>query len=168
LGPKGGMAMGVLISFGLISSISSMVWAGPRVSAAIGRDHEKFSILSRVNRNGVPGIAILIQSVIVMILLLSATFEQLINYVQALLTISSLMVVLGVFYLRLKRPDIPRPYKAWGFPFTPAIFALISGYVLWFQLNDRTTEFLFGLLTLGIGVLVYLFLAKLKSEKTGK
>ncbi len=168
LGPKGGVAMGILIGFGLISSISSMVWAGPRVSAAIGRDHKGFSLLSRTNRNGVPGIAILVQSVIVMILLVSATFEQLINYVQALLTISSLMVVIGVFYLRLKRPDIPRPYRAWGFPFTPAIFALISGYVLWFQLKDRTTEFLFGLLTLGIGAVVYAFLPALKSRSDEK
>lgn len=168
LGPKGSVAMGILISFGLISSISSMVWAGPRVSSAIGRDHKSFSLLSRVNRNGVPAIAILIQSIIVMILLMSATFEQLINYVQALLTISSLMVVIGVFYLRLKRPDMPRPYKAWGFPVTPAIFALISGYVLWFQIKDRTTEFLFGLLTLGIGVVVYLFLPALKSAKEPK
>ncbi len=168
LGPRGGVAMGILISFGLISSISSMVWAGPRVSAAIGRDHKGFSMLSRVNRNGVPGIAILIQSVIVMILLVSATFDELINYVQALLTISSLMVVIGVFYLRLKRPDLERPYRAWGFPFTPAIFALISGYVLYFQLKDRTTEFLFGLLTLGIGAIVYAFLPSRKSVKVEK
>ncbi|MEM6915992.1 MAG: amino acid permease, partial [Verrucomicrobiota bacterium] len=98
---------------------------------------------------------------------LSATFEQLINYVQALLTISSLMVVLGVFFLRIRRPDIPRPYKAWGFPFTPAIFALISGYVLWFQLKDRTTEFLFGLLTLGIGAVVYLCLSLAKRKNSG-
>lgn len=168
LGPKGGVAMGILIGFGLISSISSMIWAGPRVSAAIGRDHRGFRLLSRVNRNGMPAIAILVQSSIVMILLLSATFEQLINYVQALLTISSLMVVIGVFYLRLKRPDIPRPYRAWGFPFTPAIFALISGYVLWFQVKDRTTEFLFGLLTLGIGIVVYLFLPAVRSAKEPK
>ncbi|MDF1656588.1 MAG: amino acid permease [Verrucomicrobiales bacterium] len=168
LGPKGGVAMGILIGFGLISSISSMVWAGPRVSAAIGRDHKGFSLLSRTNRNGVPAIAVLVQSVIVMILLLSATFEQLINYVQALLTISSLMVVIGVFYLRITRPDIPRPYRAWGFPLTPAIFAIISLYVLWFQVKDRTTEFLFGLLTLGIGVVVYLILPALKSGKSAK
>ncbi|MEM9015639.1 MAG: amino acid permease [Verrucomicrobiota bacterium] len=155
LGPKGGTAMGILISFGLISSISSMVWAGPRVSAAIGRDHRGFRLLSRLNRNGVPAIAILIQSLIVIVLLLSASFEQLINYVQALLTISSLMVVIGVVYLRIRRPDLERPYRAWGYPITPAIFALMSSYVLWFQVKEKTTEFLFGLATLGIGIVVY-------------
>jgi len=160
LGPKGSTAMGILISFGLISSISSMIWAGPRVSAAIGRDHRHLRALSRLNRNSVPALAILIQSAIVVVLLLSATFEELINYIQALLTISSLMVVLGVYYLRIRRPDLDRPYRAWGYPFTPAIFAVASCYVLWFQVQEKTVEFLFGLLTIGIGGLVYLLLAR--------
>ncbi|MDF1849563.1 MAG: amino acid permease [Verrucomicrobiales bacterium] len=168
LGPRGSTAMGILISFGLISSISSMVWAGPRVSAAMGRDHSHFRLLSRVNRNGVPAIAILIQSLIVIALLLSATFEELINYVQALLTISSLMVVLGVFYLRIKRPDIPRPFRAWGYPITPALFALVSGYVLWFQITEKTTEFLWGLATLAVGAVIYFILARKDSPAEGK
>lgn len=155
LGPKGGMIMGILISFGLISSISSMVWAGPRVSAAIGRDYPTLRFLERTNMNGIPAIAILIQGTIVVVLVLSATFEQLINYVQGLLTISSLMVVTGIFFLRVKRPEIKRPYKAWGYPLTPAIFALMSGYVLWFQIKERTVEFGWGITTLALGAGVY-------------
>ncbi len=166
LGPKGGTIMGILISFGLISSISSMVWAGPRVSAAIGRDYSGLRFLERTNRNGVPAIAILIQGAIVIVLVLSATFEQLINYVQALLTISSLMVVIGVFYLRIKQPDVERPYKAWGYPVTPAIFALVSSYVLWFQLKDKTVEFLFGLGTLALGAIVYAIMRSERKERS--
>ena len=158
LGPRGGMIMGILISFGLISSISSMVWAGPRVSAAIGRDHSVLRFLERTNLNGVPAVAILIQSLIVIVLILSATFEQLINYVQALLTISSLMVVIGVFHLRIKRPDIKRPYQAWGYPVTPASFALVSFYVLWFQLKDKTAEFAWGIATLALGGAIYVIM----------
>jgi APA family basic amino acid/polyamine antiporter len=149
------MIMGILISFGLISSISSMVWAGPRVSAAIGRDYPGLRFLERTNKNGIPAIAILIQGAIVVALVLSATFEQLINYVQGLLTISSLLVVTGIFFLRVKRPDIKRPYKAWGYPITPAIFALTSGYVLWFQIKERTVEFGWGIATLALGAGVY-------------
>jgi len=165
LGPKGGMIMGILISFGLISSISSMVWAGPRVSAAIGRDYSGLRFLERTNKNGVPAVAILIQGLIVIVLILSATFEQLINYVQALLTISSLMVVIGVFYLRIKCPDIKRPYKAWGYPVTPTIFAMVSGYVLWFQLKDKTVEFAWGVVTLALGAVVYVIVPKGKKNR---
>lgn len=160
LGPRAGMIMGILISFGLISTVSSMTWAGPRVTAAIGRDYRHFSILGRTNKNGVPALAVLLQTVIVLILVCSATFKQLINYVQALLTISSLMVVIGMFCLRLRRPDLERPYKAWGFPLTPLVFASVSVYVLWFQIQEMPREFFFGLGTLGLGVLVYFALAR--------
>jgi APA family basic amino acid/polyamine antiporter len=160
LGPKGGMIMGILISFGLISTVSSMTWAGPRVTAAIGRDYRHFSILGRTNKNGVPALAVILQTVIVMVLVYSATFKQLINYVQALLTISSLMVVIGMFYLRLRRPDLARPYKAWGFPVTPLIFAGVSLYVLWFQIQEMPREFFFGLGTLALGVVIYFTLAR--------
>lgn len=167
LGPKGGMVMGILISFGLISTISSMTWAGPRVTAAIGRDHRRFRLLGRTNRNGVPAVAVLLQGAIVLVLVASATFEQLINYVQALLTICSLMVVVGVVVLRLRRPDLKRPYKAWGYPFTPLVFGAVSLYVLWFQVQQRTTEFFYGLGTLALGVLVYLLFMRGEKVEEG-
>ena len=155
LGAKGGMIMGILISFGLISTISSMTWAGPRVTAAIGRDHARFQTLGKLNKNGVPALAVILQAAIVLLLVASATFEQLINYVQALLTISSLMVVIGLVVLRLRRPHLHRPYRAWGYPLTPIIFGSLSLYVLWFQIQQKTVEFLYGLGTLGLGVLIY-------------
>lgn len=160
LGPKGGMIMGILISFGLISTISSMTWAGPRVTAAIGRDHARFQILGKLNKNGVPALAVLLQAAIVILLVASATFEQLINYVQALLTISSLMVVVGLVVLRVRRPDLHRPYRAWGYPLTPLIFGGLSLYVLWFQIQQKTVEFLYGLGTLGLGVVIYFLFVK--------
>lgn len=167
LGEGGGKLMGILISFGLISTISSMTWAGPRVTAAIGRDHPSFSILARTNKNGVPALSVLLQTIIVIGLVFSATFEQLLNYIQALLTISSLLVVAGLVWMRIKKPDAERPYRAWGYPVTPAIFAAVSLYVLWFQLQEKTTEFFYGLVTLAIGVAVFFIVKRGDSaEKT--
>ncbi len=155
LGPAGGTIMGVLIGFGLISTISAMTWAGPRVTAAIGRDHARFAFLSRTNGNGIPVWAVLLQTAVVIVLLCTSKFEQLINYVQALLTFSSLLVVVGLVVLRFRSPELPRPYRAWGYPLTPLIFGAVSVYVLWFQIQDKTTEFLYGLATLGLGLVVY-------------
>lgn len=155
LGPRGGMMMGILISFGLISTISAMTWAGPRVTSSMGRDHTEFRFFSRLNRNGVPAVAILLQTTMVLLLIITATFEQLIQYVQALLTLSSLMVVAGLVWLRIKSPNTDRPYKAWGYPFTPIIFFAVSIYVLIFQIQNKPNEFFFGLLTLAIGVFLY-------------
>ncbi len=155
LGTSGGMIMGILISFGLVSTVSSMTWAGPRVTAAIGRDHRRFHFLGKPNRNGVPALAVILQAVIVLALVGSATFEQLIVYVQALLTISSLMVVAGVVLLRVKHPDLKRPYRAWAYPLTPLVFGGVSLYMLWFQIQEKPIESLYGLGTLALGVLVY-------------
>jgi APA family basic amino acid/polyamine antiporter len=162
LGTKGGMIMGILISFGLISTVSSMTWAGPRVAAAIGRDHGRFQRLGKPNRNGVPALAVLLQAVIVIALVASATFDQLIVYVQALLTICSLMVVAGMIVLRVKRPDLARPYKAWGYPVTPIVFGGVSLYVLWFQIQEKPRESLYGLATLALGVVVYFLFVREK------
>lgn len=160
LGTRGGIVMGILISFGLISTISSMTWAGPRVTAVIGRDHGKLSILGRTNKNGVPAIAVIIQSIMVLALVASSTFEQLINYVQPLLTICSLLVVIGVVAMRIRRPDLARPYKAWGYPLTPFVFGAVSLYMLWFQIQKKPIELLYGLGTLALGVIVYFALVR--------
>ncbi|MBP6602804.1 MAG: APC family permease [Verrucomicrobiales bacterium] len=168
LGPRGGIIMGILISFGLISTISSMTWAGPRVTAAIGRDHRHFRFLSRRNQNGVPALAVIIQAIIVIFLVYRATFSQLIHYVQALLTISSLMVVIGLILLRIRHPEMPRPYRAWGYPITPLIFAGVSLYVLRFQILEMPREFCYGLATLAVGAVVYLLFARRGVEANQK
>jgi len=154
-GERGGDWMGLLIAFGLISTISSMMWAGPRVTATMGEDYRVFSWLARRNRFGVPAWAILLQTVIVIVLILTATFEQLIQYIQALLTLSSILTVLAVIWLRYRKPDAPRPYRAWGYPVTPVIFVLVSSYVLFFQVKGKPTEVAFGFATVVIGFFIY-------------
>lgn len=155
-GERGGAIMGLLISFGLISTISSMTWAGPRVTAMIGEDYRVLGWLARKNRFGVPSWAILFQSAVVLVLVATARFEQLIQYVQAILTLSSLLTVLAVIWLRIRMPGAPRPYRAWGYPVTPVLFAAASLYVLVFQVREKPHETAWGLATLAVGFGVYL------------
>ncbi len=154
-GERGGAVMGLLISVGLISTISSMTWAGPRVTAAMGEDYRAFSRLARRNRSGVPVWAVLLQALVVLVLVITARFEQLIQYIQAILTLSSLMTVLALFWLRWRMPRAPRPYRAWGYPVTPLIFSLMSAYVLYYQVREKPAETGWGLVTLAVGAVVY-------------
>ena len=154
-GERGGALMGLLISLGLVSTISSMTWAGPRVMAMVGEDYRLFSWLGRRNRFGVPAWAVIVQGALVLVLVATATFDQLLQYIQAILTLSSLLTVLAVFWLRHRIPTAPRPYRAWGYPVTPALFALISGAVLYFQVQERPVETGWGLMTLFVGLVVY-------------
>ena len=73
------------------------------------------------------------------------------------LTLSSALTVLGVFVLRWRRPDLPRPYRTWGYPMTPLIFLGISGWMLWHLLEDPSTReaSLWGLATSLLGLAVY-------------
>jgi APA family basic amino acid/polyamine antiporter len=161
-GAWGAKLMGLLISLGLVSSISSMVLAGPRVTQAIGEDIPLFQLLAKKNANGIPYLAILFQLFIVIVLLISSSFEAVITYLGFTLTLSSFITVLGVFVYRFRYPNSSRPYVTWGYPLTPIIFLAISLWMLVFIFLDKPMESLAGVGTLVIGLIVYFIAAKNK------
>jgi len=156
-GAAGAKVMAIFICIGLVSTVSSMMWIGPRVTMAMGEDLLALRWLARKSARGIPVTAILTQFVIVNVLLLTATFEKVINYVQFALTLSSALAVAGVIVLRWRQPDLPRPYRAWGYPVTPLIFLAISAWMLWHMLADNSTRgpSLLGLATIALGLIVY-------------
>ena len=93
---------------------------------------------------------------------MTATFQNAVNYVQFSLTLCSTLTVLGVFVLRWRQPDLPRPYRTWGYPVTPAIFLLVSVWMLEHMLSDPSTRTpsLWGLATMALGLAVYFLSAK--------
>ncbi len=159
-GLKGAKIMSLVISFGLISSISSMVLAGSRVTQVIGEDIPLFKVLAKKNSQGVPHYAIILQLFLVTFLVITTSFEAVITYMGFTLTLSSFATVLGVIVHRIKFPDAPRPYKTWGYPVTPIIFLAISLWMLVFILLHRPVESLAGMATVGVGIIVYFFAAK--------
>ncbi|WP_017720678.1 APC family permease [Kamptonema formosum] len=159
-GELGGNIMSLLISLGLVSSISSMVWAGPRVTQTIGEDIPFFKLLATTNAKGIPYYAILAQLAIVLVLVITSSFESVITYLGFTLTLSSFLTVFGVFAHRFKYPDVPRPYKTWGYPVTPIVFLAISLWMLVFIFTGKPTESLAGLGTILLGLPVYFFADK--------
>jgi APA family basic amino acid/polyamine antiporter len=168
-GPSGAKITAGFICLGLISTVSAMMWIGPRVTATMGEDFRALGWLARRTRRGVPALAILGQFAIVNLLLLTATFETVVNYVQFSLTLCSALTVLGVFVLRWRRPDLPRPYRTWGYPFTPLIFLLVSGWMMWHLLAAPSTRqaSLLGLTTALAGLMIYFLSARNESEPVG-
>jgi APA family basic amino acid/polyamine antiporter len=154
-GEQGGRLVGALICVGLISAISAMTWIGPRVTMAMGEDLPLLGIFSRKTVNGVPAVAILTQLAVVNVLLLTQSFEAVLEYVQFSLTFCSFLAVLGVVVLRITRPDLPRPYRTWGYPLTPLVFLGITLFTMYYLLTERPAESLAGLATMSAGLLVY-------------
>jgi APA family basic amino acid/polyamine antiporter len=166
-GPWGARIMGLLISIGLISSISSMVWAGPRVLMALAEDIRLFRALAPLNSHGVPHRAVLLQLALVLVLVLTSSFEKIITFLGFTLAMSTSLAVLGVFVLRWRQPTLPRPYKTWGYPVTPLFFLAISGWMLVYLLTFRPVESLAGLGTLLLGLVVYFAAARRLERNQG-
>jgi APA family basic amino acid/polyamine antiporter len=154
-GTSGGQIMAGLISFLLLSSISAMIIAGPRVNRVVGEDYYLFRKLGRLTGNEIPVTAILAQSALTILYILTSTFEQVIVFIGFTLNLFTFLTVLGVMILRKKRPDLPRPYKTLGYPVVPALFLLISVWILVYGLLYRPKESLLGLAITLSGFVVY-------------
>jgi APA family basic amino acid/polyamine antiporter len=155
-GEAGGRMMAALICAGLVSSISAMTWAGPRVTMVMGEDLHPLRFLARKSARGIPLPALAAQAVIVIALLLTATFKTVLTYIQFSLTLCSFLAVLGVFVLRWRRPALLRPYKTWGYPVTPLIFLIITLWMLWHIAHQQPWESLAGVGTMLLGLIVFL------------
>ena len=154
-GFEGGKIVAGLICFGLISTISAMVWIGSRVTMVMGEDLALLGVFAKKNRYGAPVLALLMQAIIVTLLLLTQSFENILDYIQFSLTLSSFVTVLGVMVLRVTQPHLARPYKTWGYPFTPIIFLVITFFMMAYLILERPIQSFAGLATIFAGLLVY-------------
>jgi len=154
-GDAGARAVGGLICLGLVSSISAMTWIGPRVTMTMGEDIAMLRVFARTTKNGVPAWAILFQLFVVNLMLLTRSFEAVLDFIQFSLTACSFLAVLGVIKLRVTRPDLPRPYRAWGYPATPVIFLAVTGFMLYYLVVNRPVQSLAGLAMMLAGLAIY-------------
>lgn len=165
-GESGGKIMSLVITLLLVSTLSAMIWIGPRVTMVMGEDYRILRFLSRKNKYGVPVLAIWIQAGITILLIISSTFEEVLVYAGFVLNIFTLLSVIGVFILRIRQPGLPRPYKVWGYPLTPVFFILLSLWTLTYLMIDRTAESVLGLVTVLSGILIYFLNQFVFSEKS--
>jgi APA family basic amino acid/polyamine antiporter len=160
-GVQKGRFMSLIIASLLVSTISAMILAGPRVIHKMGKDLPALSFFAISNKNGVPYFAVVFQSVIALILLLTARFESIITYVSFTLNLFTFLTVLGIFILRTKFRHINAPFKVPLYPMPPLIFLLIIGWILTSIIIQNPLESAFGILTVSAG-LVFYFLVKQK------
>ena len=164
-GETGGRIMGGVIAFLLISSVSSMILAGPRVAQAMGEDIPLLKMLAFKTGKGIPVNAIILQSMITIALILTSSFERVLAYVGFTLSLFTFLTVLGLFVLRFTKPNLARPYKTWGYPVTPIIFLGLTGWTMFYVVVDKPLESLFGLGTVVLGLVVYFVGRKKTSEE---
>lgn len=154
-GDLGGRIVGALICIGLVSSINAMMWIGPRVTTTMGEDIPMLRMFARRSANGVPATALLFQATVATAMLLTQSFEAVLEFIQFSLLSCSFLAVLGVIKLRITRPDLPRPYRAWGYPVTPIIFLSVTAFMMYYLISERPVQSLIGVLMMASGVALY-------------
>ena len=110
--------------------------------------------LATTNADGLPYVAITIQSLLTIVFILTGSFESILVFAGFTLALNSFVTVAGIFWLRYSQPDLPRPYRTFAYPVTPVIL-LLMGWTLAFVLISRPTEALFGLALIASGVVFY-------------
>jgi basic amino acid/polyamine antiporter, APA family len=149
-GETGGAVMAGLIAFGLLSTISAMMWAGPRVMQQVGGDHPAFlGWLGHTTKTGVPVVAVCIQGAVALLLVLTSNPKTIMNRTVFLLEVMTLLTVHGVMQLRRSRPDMERPVRAWGYPWTTLLYLGMVGWTM-SVLNREDTVWGLGILAIGI------------------
>ncbi len=150
-GETGGRLVGGMLALLLISTVSAMTLAGPRALQAVGEDYHAMRWLARSTKDGVPWAAILFQSGVALFFILTQTFDQILVFAGAMLAFNSLLAIIGLFVLRWRQPDLPRPYKTWGYPIVPLIYLTITATTLVFVVIDRPKAALGGLGLIALG-----------------
>ncbi|MBW7997127.1 MAG: amino acid permease [Candidatus Glassbacteria bacterium] len=157
-GRRAEMLVSVVIVTCAIAATSAMICVGPRIYSQMARDGVFFAAAARIHpQRGTPGGALLLQAIWASTLIFFGSFDQLLTFTGFLLSLFSALSVASVIVLRRRFPDLPRPYKAWGYPVTPLLYVAVSLWMMVWSLFSRPGESLIGLGIVGAGLPVYYF-----------
>ena len=110
----------------------------------MGEDLPLLRLFSRRSKQNAPIAAIVLQLLISNVLLLTQSFEAVLDFIQFSLTFCSFFTVLGVIKMRITHPELPRPYRAWGYPVTPIIFLSVTLFMMYYLVVNRPLQSLAG------------------------
>ena len=152
----------------IAASISAMVFAGPRVYFAMAQDGQFFAAAARVHpRFRTPATAIVAQSIWAGLLVLTGTFQQLVDYTAFAIVLFAGVAVVALFVLRYRDPDAHRPFKAWGYPVAPLVFIVASAAMVANAIWRNPAPSAAGLVVIAAGVPLYLMFRSRAGRGTG-
>lgn len=164
-GEKAGTVFSGIFSFALLSTLSAMTIAGPRVGEAMGEDYKVLGFLVRKNRFGMPWIAVVFQSAWSMFLVLTSSFKEIIQYVSVSLSWFTLFTVLGVFLLRKKQlKGSAGSFSIPLYPLPPLIFVSVTAWMIIYLTISNPAVIYYSLGTVFAGGVAYLVVSSRKGS----
>jgi len=155
-GAFGGQAITVLAMLSLAGLINASIMGAPRILYGLSRDRLFSPLVDRVNRGGTPTVALVLTSLASALLVLGGDFTILLGLAAFLYVSLYLVGLVCLFVLRIKEPERPRPYRAWGHPWSTAIVLVGSITFLVGALRNDTANSGWALLLIGVSVPVFL------------
>jgi len=162
----GGYAAIVMAVFVVISTFgcnNGLVLSGARVYYAMAEDGLFFKSVGKLNSNGVPANGLLYQCIWASLLCLSGTYSNLLDYVVMTVMLFYTVTIVGIFILRHKRPDIERPYKAFGYPVITTLYIIAASFIMVVLLIYKPMYTWPGLFIVLLGIPVYYVWKRQKS-----
>lgn len=153
--------MAVLIMISTFGCNNGCILSGARVYYAMGKDGLFLPAMGNLNSKGVPATGLIAQASWASLLCLSGNYNELLDFVMFAVLLFYILTIAGIFILRVKQPDLPRPYKAFGYPILPALYLVTVSLICVILLIEKPYS-LIGLFIVLLSVPVYLFLLKKK------
>ncbi len=161
-GGRGKQFILVLAMVTVLSALNATVLLSCRILFGMGRDGWLPRWLASVNSGGTPSAALLVVSLVSIVLILSGGYETLIGVASFLVVVLYLSGFCALFALRIREPNLPRPFKAWGYPWTNLGVLLASAAFLVATIVGDLKDALFTLVLIALSYPAYLFVAKKK------
>ena len=150
----------IVLCVSILASASAMTMAGPRVYYAVGSDLKSMKWLARTRSDGAPAASLYLQGAVASVILLSGRVDQIQQYAGFTLSLFASLAVSCVIVLRIRHPELARPFRAWGYPLTPIVFLGVSFWMMFWAVQGRPAESLLGLITVIVGGLIFVRLER--------
>jgi APA family basic amino acid/polyamine antiporter len=161
MGNIGVFVMAGLIMVSTFGCNTGLVLAGGRIFYAMAKDGLFFKKAAELNQHDVPEKALWVQCIWACVLCVSGKYGDLLTYATFASLLFYMLTIYGIFILRKKEPDTERPYKAFGYPFIPVLYIVITALICFALLVNDTVNTGLGLFIVALGIPVYyLFMKK--------
>ena len=171
-GAKGAWMMAIAIIISTFGCNNGLILAGSRVAYAMAKDGLFFRATGKLNDRGVPGVALAYQGIWIIVLILLRTrkpdgsygnlYSNLLDYVVFAALLFYVLTIVGIFVLRIRRPDLERPYKAFGYPLLPLLYIVAATGIMGVLLLYETQTAGMGMVIVLLGLPVYWLWARQK------
>ncbi|OXA82802.1 amino acid permease [Flavobacterium columnare] len=154
-GTTGTFIIAIMIMISTFGCNNGLIMAGSRVYYTMAKDGLFFKKAAELNSAAVPGWGLWIQCIWASLLCLTGKYGDLLDFVMIIVIIFYILTILGIFILRKKKPELKRPYKAFGYPILPALYIIVSLAICTMLLIDKTSTCGWGVLIMLVGIPIY-------------